>query len=93
MVFELAHQGSITRFYPMSGAYEEVAPSLITVIPHADTPPLYNVKPALTPFHNLVLTNVSECLPQLQFSELWAAVEGSQAALDAHLDAHPSDTQ
>ncbi|KAK6028127.1 hypothetical protein OSTOST_05833 [Ostertagia ostertagi] len=91
MMFEFAHNGSITRFYPMSGTYEVVDPSLITVIPHTDNPPLADIKPAITLFHNLVLTNISEFAPNIEFGELWSAVEGNQAALDAHLDTHPPD--
>ncbi|KAK6046750.1 integrase core domain protein [Cooperia oncophora] len=90
MMFEFANNNSITRYYPMTGHHEIVLPSLITVIPDAVNPAIHEVKPALTLFHNLVLTNISEFLPNLHFNELWSAIEGTQAALDAHLEPHPS---
>ncbi|KHJ92750.1 integrase core domain protein [Oesophagostomum dentatum] len=75
LIDKFAHNDSVIKFYPVTGVYEIIPSSKVTVIQHSTNRPQAIVKPALTLFHNLVITNISEFVPGQQFTELWSAIE------------------
>ncbi|VDL78399.1 unnamed protein product [Nippostrongylus brasiliensis] len=85
LFFEFPFNDTITKFFPVTGIFEIVPASSITIIQNLINRPQSEIRPALTLFHNLVITNISEFIPEQQFTELWSAIEGSHAALSAHL--------
>ncbi|KAK6028644.1 zinc knuckle, partial [Ostertagia ostertagi] len=71
LFFFIPFANGTTKFDPLSGSRSSVPPAdvpvfepLSRVSPRVPTPPL-------TIFHNLVLTNVSELLPEHRLTELW----------------------
>ncbi|XGW11077.1 hypothetical protein V3C99_012519, partial [Haemonchus contortus] len=87
LLFEFPFNDSVSQYMPLSGSFRVIPRSTITVIEHSFNRPQSTLRPALTLFHNLVITNISEFVPEQQFSELWAALEGNQVALEAHTSA------
>ncbi|KAL6742602.1 hypothetical protein Aduo_015739 [Ancylostoma duodenale] len=80
--------GTVAKYQPVLGTWELLAPSHVIMIENSAEHLAQFDKPALTLFHNLVITNISEFIPEQQFTELWAAIEGNQAVLDNHVNPH-----
>ncbi|KIH61298.1 integrase core domain protein [Ancylostoma duodenale] len=88
ILFEFAMDGTVAKYQPVLGTWELLAPSHVIMIEDSAEHLAQFDKPALTLFHNLVITNISEFIPEQQFTELWAAIEGNQAVLDNHVNPH-----
>ncbi|EPB66042.1 putative ATP synthase F0, A subunit [Ancylostoma ceylanicum] len=85
LIFEFSINDTVVKFSPLAGTFEIVFPSRITTVNNVLDHHRSQDKPALTLFHNLVITNISEFIPEQQFTELWATVEGNQAVLSSHV--------
>ncbi|EPB69859.1 retrotransposon gag protein [Ancylostoma ceylanicum] len=88
ILFEFAVNGTVAKYQPLQGIWELLAPTQVTMIENSVEYSAQIGKPALTLFHNLVITNISEFIPEQQLTELWAAIEGNQAVLDNHINPH-----